>query len=273
MDFIEHTRHQKCTLAFEIETRKPESIRIIVVDPLKNDTVYANGCIAINGRSYFYVRMPITPEKVLVRIINDAHGNVKNDPTFRYRYQKVALKTNLNAFNYHNPIILSFINSMSEFAENAKILSAGDRSVMLSNDAELRYDFVDVIKDENGNVLNTPARISKINNRIEFNRARIKDETVPGIFAIGSHEFAHGYLNKVKSDEKEADKNGLRIHLGLGFSRKEAYRVYCKIFAGAPSKLNDERITEIENFILRFEKIPVINYQYYYVGENGEKVA
>lgn len=271
MDFKVKTKRQKCTIGFEIQTRKPESIRIIVLDPLKQGTVYANGCLQVKDKDYFYVRMPISPETVLVRVINDANGNIANDATFRFRNQLMTLKTNLNAFNYHNPDILSFINFMSEFAENAKILSAGNRSVYLSNDAKYRIDLVDEIKNEENKILNTPARISKVNSRIEFNRAKIINETVPAIMAIGLHEFGHGYLNKDKSNEMEADMNALRIYLGLGFSRKEAYRVFCKVFASAPSKINDLRMQKIEDFIMRFEKEPTINYQYYYVGENGEK--
>ena len=273
MDFPVETKRQKCTIGFMIETHKPENIRIIVIDPLKPNTVYANGSIVVTGKDYFYVRIPISPDKALVRIINDKNGNIKNDSTFRYQYKLMPLKTNLNAFNYHNPQILSFINFISEFANNAGILSAGNVSIFLSNDAEFRIHFVDEIKDENGNVFNTPARISKINNRIEFNRAQIANYTVPAIVAIGLHEFGHGYLNREKSNEIEADYNALRIYLGLGFSRKEAFRIFCKVFAGSPSRLNELRLQKIENFIMRFEKEPSINYQYYYVGENGEKAA
>lgn len=272
MDIKLQPKRRKCTIAFEIETRQLEQIRIIVVDPEKKGAVYADGVFKVNGKGMYYVRMPISPKTALVRIYNIKNGNKQgSDGTFRFKAELIPLKTNLNAFNYHNVDTISFLQFLSEFAENKGILSAGNRSVYLSDDGKFRIDYVDTIRDDKGNVLNTPARISKINNRIEFSKSKISNYSIPAVIAIGLHEFGHGYLNNDKSDEIEADLNALRIYLGSGFSRKEAFNIFCKVFSGAKSELNSKRIDKIEQFIMRFEKEPTINYQYYYVGENGEK--
>ena len=298
MDISAKTDNQKCTLSFELKTRGQQQLRFIVVDPYKENTVYADAPITINEHGYFYIRMPISPKNALVRVFNVNHGNLKDDPTFNLRMKKDVLKTNLNAFNVYNSDITAYLTLISEFAENAGILSAGNRSVYLSDEPgtdgkHFRIDYVDVCRDEKGNELSTPARISTANKRVEFAQKHIINYTVPAIVAAGLHEFGHGYMVKepTKNDikrymlkykvnaktaellynEMEADLNALRIYLGSGFSRKEAYRIFCKVFAGSPSKVNNIRYQAIEQFIIKFEKEPNINYQYYYIGENGEK--
>ena len=293
LDYKVDLNRRKCTLAFKFETGQPERLRIIVLDPLKPNTVYANGAITINKEGYFYVRMPISPKTAIIRVYNERNGANVKDPSFRFNMEVTTLKTNIQSFNVFNPRITSFLTFISEFADNAGILSAGNRSIYLSDDAEHRIDYVDVIRNEEGRELTTPGRISTVNKRIELARKHIITYTVPGIVAVGCHEFSHGDLvkdptkaqlksimNAYKVNQKtaelihhetEADLNGLRIYLGSGFSRKEAYRVFVKVFAGSPSKVNDIRCQIIENFILNFEKNPKINYSYYYIGENGEK--
>ncbi|MDP1745289.1 MAG: hypothetical protein Q8L90_06925 [Bacteroidota bacterium] len=275
MDFPIDTDNKKLTLLFEVETRQPESIRTIVFDPEKPNTVYANGRVKINGKDVFYVRMPQSPKKAMVRIYNERIGVNGNSGkgTFKFNSKILPLKTKLTAFNYLNPDIINFVAFAQEFCENAGVYSAGNLSVRLSDNAKFRIHYVDYIKNPDGSTVNTPARISKISKRIETSKVFFLKETVPARMAMMLHEFSHGYLNYNMENEMEADYNALKIYLGLGYPRKEAWHVFTEIFNNRGTKQNRERWAKIKQFLNEFENQKNINYNYYYVGENGEKSA
>jgi hypothetical protein len=55
--------------------------------------------------------------------------------------------------------------------------------------------------------------------------------------------------------------NGLLIYLGLGYPRIEAFEVFAKTFANAPSEQNKMRFDKIKNFIDNFEKFNTFLYE------------
>lgn len=73
--------------------------------------------------------------------------------------------------------------------------------------------------------------------------------------AILLHEFSHVYMNDNVDDEVEADLNALLIYLGLGYPRIEAFEVFCKTFANAPTPQNKLRYDRIKNFIDKFDGV------------------
>lgn len=275
MDFQVKTDNKKLTLFFDVETKQPESIRTIVFDPEKPNTVYANGRVNINGKDVFYVRMPQSPKVVTIRIFNQKYGNnAKLEvASFRFKVKVLPLKTKLTAFNYLNPDIINFVEFAQEFSENAGVLSAGNLSVRLSDNGKFRIHYVDYIKNPDGSTTSTPSRISKTSKRIEVSKVFFQKETIPQRMAILLHEFSHGFLNYDMKNEIEADYNALKIYLGLGYPRKEAWHVFTTIFNKRDTIQNRERWAKIKKFLNEFEKQKDINYNYYYIGENGEKVA
>jgi len=283
MDFSVDTDNKKLTLSFEVVTKQPERIRCIVFDPTKPNTVYANGAVTINGTDTFYVRMPQSPVKAMVRIFNDRNGNTKNiDQTFKYTCKKLPLKSKLTAFNYLNPDIYNFVAFAQEFAENAKILSCG---VRLSDNGKFCIRYVEHIKGDKGQILSTPASLNIQSKRITVSKVNIVNYTVPEIMAVLLHEFSHGFLIADVEDELAADYNALRIFCGLGYSRKEAFKVFCYIFGvtedrtGKIHQGNRKRMEKIIAFLNRFENENTPNYGYYYPNEktefimNGQKVS
>jgi hypothetical protein len=102
--------------------------------------------------------------------------------------------------------------------------------------------------------MSTPARISQINGRIEVGKAMFKKYSIPMRMAILMHEYSHFYLNRNPSDESEADLNGLRIYLSLGYPRIDAYNVFLKVFKKAPTSQNKDRYDKLDNFIKEFRK-------------------
>ena len=102
---------------------------------------------------------------------------------------------------------------------------------------------------EDGEVANTPARISKNDGMIEVAKFDFERYTLPMRMAILLHEFAHFYLNTNMTDEKEADDLSLQLYLGMGYPRIDAYNVYLDVFKNAPSDLNKERYMQLKDII------------------------
>ena len=109
-----------------------------------------------------------------------------------------------------------------------------------------------------GKTLKTPARISKVNGRIQVSKDAFENYTVPMRMAILLHEFSHFYLNDNMDDEIEADLNGLLIYLGLGYPRIEGYQAFLEVFQDSPSQQNKNRYDIINKFIKDFENKKIV---------------
>ena len=150
--------------------------------------------------------------------------------------------------------VSSFAKFSDDFSENAGILSA-QNSIYISPDGKFRINYVDVIKDMQGNPLPTPARINSKTKIIEIAKKYYLGYTVPGRKAINWHEFSHLWRNFNAADEVEADKNAIMIYLGMGNPKIEAFNVFLKVFKNRPSDGNVNRYNEIYGFIKNFDKI------------------
>jgi hypothetical protein len=127
-----------------------------------------------------------------------------------------------------------------------------------SDDGEYFIQLKQQIRDANGKVLGTPARIGRQTGVIQVSKTQFEAFTIPMRMAILLHEFSHFYLNEKMDDEMEADLNGLLIYLGLGYPRIEAYQAFLETFKNAPSNLNKKRYDMINNFINNFEKMDIV---------------
>jgi len=90
----------------------------------------------------------------------------------------------------------------------------------------------------------TPARIHKQFKFIEVSAAQFKELTVYERMVILAHEYAHGFKNSDIDDEFEADRNGNRIYLMLGFPKTEVMYTYACVFDDTP--VNRERAYEAD---------------------------
>jgi hypothetical protein len=61
-------------------------------------------------------------------------------------------------------------------------------------------------------------------------------------------------VNKVKSDEFEADRNALIIYCGCGFPMKEGATAFLKVFYRTPSDINIARIEQIMDFMRKYKR-------------------
>ena len=103
--------------------------------------------------------------------------------------------------------------------------------------------------DKNGKPINTPARISQLNGRIECSKADFIRYSIPMRMAILLHEYCHFYVNKNPSSETESDINALRIYLSLGYPRIDAYNVFLNVFKTASTQESLDRFKKLDAFI------------------------
>lgn len=246
------TNGNPTTLEIKVESRSDIKIALIVSDAEQKNTLYTKRIGLVNGEQSFFVRMPQSPRIARVVVFNLKRGLMKRDDSFKVVYIKqVPLKTiNLPISKQTK----AFVKFAQEFSQEAGILSAtksGD--TYKSNNQKFQIDYYDVIRSKmSGYPMSTPARISQINGRIEVGKSKFKEYTIPMRMAILLHEYSHFYLNNNPSDESEADLNGLRIYLSLGYPRIDAYNVFLKVFKKAPNEQNKDRYDKLDSFIKDF---------------------
>ena len=264
MNIIAKTYNQPQTLQIDVHTASPQKIWLKVEDRNKPFTFYTDRYTTVNGTESFFVRMPQSPEETKIMIYNEENGNLGKgeDNTFEIGAMKRhPLKTKLNHGAFQNDTVKNFIAFAKEFSEEAGILSAG-RSIYTSDDGMFRIDYLNEIRNRQGMLITTPARINQKTGVIQVNKSIFKKYTVPMRLAILLHEFSHFYLNKDKNSESEADLNALLVYLGLGYPRIDAYNVFLNVFKKAPTEQNKERYDKINKFIQNFD------YTNYYVEGN-----
>lgn len=243
-------------MALRVLTRSPEKIRIIVSDSKKKNADYINRWCIVNGSEDFYLRLPQVPREGYIMVYNERNGDLPKgkDKTFKViEPVQVPLERKFDAFNWKDDVIKNFTKFAQEFSEAAGSISAND-SIYLSDNGDFIIEYLDHIRDrETGAILNTPARISQNEGRIQISRDKFKDYTIPMRMIILLHEFSHFYVNKNMEDETEADLNALLIYLGLGYPRYEAFQAFKTVFYNAPSPGNKKRLDIIVDFINDFE--------------------
>lgn len=280
------TNKKKLQLAITIQTAGEVMMEIIAWDNSRPYTTYTKRVGTVNGVRTFKIRMPKSPEKTFVSISNKENGeqgdlykvndgklvpvnNVAPDPSFIVtRVKEENLFQDRSRYNYNVPIIRSAVKFFEKFSERAGYLAAGG-SVYTSEDGKIVIRYLDVIRDTNKFIDNehgkkvrnpnflqivpTPARIGWDSLIIEVSKADFLGYTIGERMVILLHEFAHGYLNKEKANEIEADVNALKIYLPEGYPRIEAFKAFLTVFAGSPTEQNEERSVVIDDMISDYE--------------------
>lgn len=229
----------------------------MVSDAERKNTYYTKRYSTIDGRKKFFVNMPQSPEIAKLRVYNDedtAKGRGRRDRSFRVRKIKI-LPLELPPLKASKKT-KSFIKFAQEFSDECGYLSASVRGdVYKSNNGKFRIDYFTKIRSKDtGQVITTPARISQLTGRIEVSKKQFKRYTIPMRMAILLHEYSHFYLNRVPSDESEADINGLKLYLELGYPKIDVYNVFLNVFKRSPSEQNRHRFEILDSFINEYEK-------------------
>jgi len=231
-----------------IETKFKEKVWIQVRDANRKNTYYTKRYGFVDGKETFKVLMPQAPTEAIVMVFNDNNGMLRNDDSFKVT-EVTALPYKLPRYNFSKKT-QSFVKFAQEFCDECGYLSSSPQGdVYMSNNGKYRIDYFDSIRNVNGVVLKTPARISQVNGRIEVSAEQYRGMTIPMRMAILLHEYSHFYLNKNPSNEVEADINGLNIYLKLGYPKIDIYNVFLNVFKTAPSEANKKRFDKLDKFV------------------------
>ena len=241
---------QPTTLKIVVATKRNQKIWLKVADKSKPNTFYLKRYSNVKGVKSFFVNMPIAPEVATIIVYNAKKGLSEYDKSFKVMSIK---KLPLQA----KPLVKlskrtkSFVRFAEEFSQEAGYLPASKTGdIFRSNNGKFRIDYFDVIRSkDNGRPLGTPARISQLTGKIEVSAKAFRKYTIPMRMAILMHEYAHFFVNKVPSDESEADINGLKIYLTRGYPKISAYNVFLNVFKKSPSMQNKSRYDMLDNFI------------------------
>ena len=218
-----------------IDTNEREKIWIKVKDAYRKNTYYTKRYSFVNGRKSFFVNMPQAPEVAKVIVYNDELGVRRRDKSF-----DVQIRT--KPFDITPPPMSkktnSFVRFAQEFSDECGFLrSSPNGERYKSNNGKFIIDYFDYIRSKaDGDKINTPARISQLTGRIEVSAEAFRKYTIPMRLAILFHEYAHYNLNDEPSSEIEADINGIRIYLGLGYPRIDIFNVFLNVFKRSPNE-------------------------------------
>lgn len=231
-----------------IRTFKPERIVCRVKHFRKPYTFYFDTAPIIKGQDAFVIKIPKMPPSVIMELYNEKNGNVQLDSSFQVGNITSKPIVLMNSSQISDSTVQSFAQFSDEFAENAGILSA-QKSVYVSPDGKYQIHYLDVIRDDKGREMRTPARINGKTGIIEIARKYYVHYSVPARKWINWHEFSHVWRNREQANELEADKNAIMIYLALGNPTIEAYNGVLRIFKNSPSDLNRQRYNELNSFI------------------------
>jgi len=242
--------HKPCTIQVDIETFEPQKLWIKVSDAQQEHTYYTKRYAKINGKQTFFIRLPQSPKIADLIIYNDISKDLNlQDDTFKINNVQIVplKKTPLNLSKQ----TISFIRFAQEFCEMAGVLEASNKGeVYISDNGKFRIDYFDEIRNElTGNVISTPARISQISGRIEVSKKAFISYSVPMRMAILLHEFSHFYINKNPQSEIQADLNGMKLYLAIGYPRIDAYNVFLNVFKGTENPESVIRFKKLDSFI------------------------
>lgn len=239
---------QPSVIIIVIETKVKEKIWIQVRDANRKNTYYTKRYGFVDGKETFKVLMPQAPTEALVMVFNDNNGMLRNDNSFNVVEVK-SIPYKLPKYNFSKKT-QAFVKFAQEFSDECGYLSSSPKGdIYMSNNGRYRIDYFDSIRNANGVVLKTPARISQVNGRIEVSAEQFRAMTIPMRMAILLHEYSHFYLNKNPSNEVEADINGLNIYLKLGYPKIDIYNVFLNVFKTAPSEANKKRFDKLDKFV------------------------
>jgi len=246
------THHAEVILEVNIETKGNVQVRLRVFDAEKPKTFFTDRYMTIDGVKTLYVRMPLSPSVCAVEVTNKQRGN--DEGILNFSVAVKPLEKKMDAGDFKNELIRSFVNFAQRFSYNASYLAPNKR--YLSDDNVFEIDYKGSITNRAG--MPTPARIGSMTGVIQVNKEQFEKFSVPMRLAILLHEFSHFFLNKNMRSETEADLNALTIYLGLGYPRIEGYQAFLETFKGAPTMENQVRFEKIDSFIKNFEKNKMI---------------
>ena len=250
MNFKVWTRHEPIMIKVVIATKSPQEIAIEAYDSTQANTYFTRRTKMIDGKEEIFIRMPLSPYTTSLAVYNKKNGNLQKGQDASFDVLDIVredLDITIHKTRMDIPLVKNFVAFAQKFAYNSGWMPPKEYSSTLGG---FKIEYLPYITNLNdGRRMNTPARISTKNGKIQVAQDAFVQYTIPMRMAILLHEFSHYYLNKDMTNETEADLNGLTIYLGLGYPIREAYAAFGDTFMGHPSSQNKMRYDIINKFI------------------------
>tara|TARA_R100000426_G_C4825442_1_gene112513 strand:- start:3113 stop:3871 length:759 start_codon:yes stop_codon:yes gene_type:complete len=240
---VVNTNYGSHNLLVDLHAKYPTKVRIVAFDKNRMKTIYLDRWKTITDNETLEVRLPHSPKTLGLHIIPE------NKNLSLKGIRRKDIKRDIKCFNTKSK--KSFIDFAINIADNLNEIPNGRYQ---SDDRKYTLDIFPVITDDDtGEILSTPARISNNTGRIEVSRSHFERMTVPMRLAILFHEFSHFYVNREKTNEIQADLNGLKIYLALGYPYIEAHKSFIHTFKSSATLQNIERYEHIKKFVNNFD--------------------
>lgn len=229
-------------------SKEKREFRVVASDVGKANSKYADRIITVEGTRDIYLSFPVSPRQLAITVM-DKQKPMASD--FEVTFRETRIRDSNIAFD----------SDTKSFVQMAVIICqtmgfAPPQSYKSSDDL-YNISVVDVIVDENGRPMSTPARIGHTTGRIELSKSKMDAYTIAMRMIIILHEFSHKYKNPKMgleiNNETGADINALYIYLGLGFSKVDAIFVFANVFLKAQTEGNIKRMRVIMDYINKFD--------------------
>ena len=247
-----NSNNRAFSLYINIICNESKDFCIIAEDAGKQNSEYANRSIKCEGERTIYLSFPISPKNLTLKVWNQKDSKDKN---FKIKIEEKSLKS----YNiWMNKETTNFFSLASQFCQVAGFTNASSNGkIFTTQEKQFTIKYFDVIRDNQGKAMSTPARIGHKSGIIEVSKTKFNNYTIPMRIVILLHEFSHKYKNPQLgleiSNEIGADINALYIYLGLGFSKIDAICVFANVFLKAQTPSNIKRMRKIMDYINKFE--------------------
>lgn len=243
--------NKKFALYLTITCSGTKKFRVWAEDYGKRNSKYADREVVVEGKRTIFFNFPVSPKEIFIGCLNSQ--NLKDK-----EFEVTLIEGKLNTYNiWLDQDTKDFLKLCIPFSQTCGFEQAGDNGRIINAGNQFNIRYFNVIKDQNGSAMNTPARIGHKSGIIEVAKAKFDKYTVPMRVVILLHEFSHKYKNPKMgleiSNEIGADINALYIYLGLGFSKIDAICVFANVFLKAQTPANIERMRKIMEYIQKFE--------------------
>ena len=228
-------------LKLRIKLKEPCKLRVVAINPVISSAIYYDREFTAELDNKLEIRLPQSSKSLDVIVLcQKGDSNIKS-----VSIKKVGLRQ--FPVCYKTKTVREFIPFAQSIADKLSTLSVGDYK---SKDGTFHIQVMDNISGTG-----TPARIHNDLGFIQISKDKMGKNTVPMNMAILLHEYSHFYENVIQKDEIEADLNGLRIYLGLGYPILELHKSFTEVFGYADNEMNRERYDYIFAYVSKFNKL------------------
>lgn len=184
-----------------------------------NSTYFERDIPFFKGGKEFEVPMPMSPEKLIV--CASEKGGLRNIP-IRYIKAEPLIQKPLPFSSSRD---FEFYGFISWFCKNCGHLKP---DIYYSKNKNFEIKLSDKIREEDGSVSSTPARVFKPYGEIEVSKDKFDKMTVFMRMMILLHEYFHVRVNT--RNEEVCDWYAVETYKAMGFPETEALYSFIKVF-------------------------------------------